>query len=261
MEYIKGKELFEVLNELHIFNLFQAKFYSASILCAVEYLHKRNLIYRDIKPENILVTDNGYIKLIDFGTCKEIDERTSTVIGTPHYMAPEVIMGEGYTKIIDIWSISICLYEFVTGKVPFGEDAEEPIDVYTSILNDDLNIPNTIKDKNLIDLLNKCLNKASSGRLQSIQIILENPFFEEINTEDLVNMSLVAPYIPKLKDTHNIKPIPLKKYLELDKSEYYQENEVKNTFKDHIFLYQIRPNASYFFNFLFIYTIVTIFVH
>ena len=115
MDYIKGRELFDVIRE---------------------YLHERKFIYRDIKPENIMVLGNGYIKLIDFGTAKAITDRTKTIIGTPHYMAPEVILGEGYTFKVDFWSIGICMYEFMCGGVPFGENHEEAMDVYISIINE-----------------------------------------------------------------------------------------------------------------------------
>lgn len=78
----------------------------------------------------------GYLKLIDFGTAKEIVDRTSTIIGTPHYMAPEVVLGEGYNLIVDIWSIAVILYEFVCGCLPFGDDADDPLDVYTAIVKE-----------------------------------------------------------------------------------------------------------------------------
>jgi cGMP-dependent protein kinase len=73
--------------------------------------------------------------LIDFGTAKEITDRTSTIIGTPHYMAPEVVMGEGYNCIVDYWSIAVMMFEFVCGGMPFGDSAEDPLDVYTAIVN------------------------------------------------------------------------------------------------------------------------------
>jgi cGMP-dependent protein kinase len=84
--------------------------------------------------------------LIDFGTAKEIDERTTTIIGTPHYMAPEVVLGEGYGNCIDYWSISVCLYEFMCCKVPFGDTYEDPLDIYSAIINDELTFPTYIKD-------------------------------------------------------------------------------------------------------------------
>jgi cGMP-dependent protein kinase len=76
------------------------------------------------------------MKIIDFGTAKEIIDRTTTIIGTPHYMAPELILGEGYTFSVDFWSISVCMHEFVCGAVPFGESAEDPMEVYISIINE-----------------------------------------------------------------------------------------------------------------------------
>ena len=136
MEYIKGKELFDVIRDIGLLDKPQTQFYGASLMLAVDYLHERRFIYRDIKPENVIVIQNGFIKLIDFGTAKIITDRTSTMIGTPHYMAPEVILGEGYSFQVDMWSIGICMYEFMCGAVPFGENFEDPYDVYLSIMNE-----------------------------------------------------------------------------------------------------------------------------
>ena len=135
MDYIKGKELFDVLRDIGMLNKFQAQFYSASILLAVNYLHERKIVYRDIKPENIMVVTNGFIKLIDFGTAKSMKDRTDTIIGTPDYMAPEVIMGKGYTFKVDYWSIAIMMYEYLCGKTPFGDGLEEPMDIYLAVIN------------------------------------------------------------------------------------------------------------------------------
>ncbi len=136
MDYIKGKELFDVIRDIGLLNKFQTQFYGASIMLAVQYLHERKFVYRDIKPENIMVLENGFIKLIDFGTAKAINDKTKTIIGTPHYMAPEVILGEGYSFKVDFWSIGICMYEFMCGGVPFGENHEEPMDVYLAVINE-----------------------------------------------------------------------------------------------------------------------------
>ncbi len=136
MEYIKGKELFEIIREIGILSKYQTQFYSASLLMAVYFLHKNKYIYRDIKPENVIIMDNGYLKLLDFGTAKEIVDRTSTVIGTPHYMAPEIIKGEGYSFGVDFWSIGICMYEFMFGTVPFGDNEEDPMEVYVLVSNE-----------------------------------------------------------------------------------------------------------------------------
>jgi cGMP-dependent protein kinase len=135
MDYLKGKELFDVIRDIGILNKNEAQFYIGSIMLAVQYLHERKFLFRDIKPENIMVLENGYIKLIDFGTAKEIKDKTKTIIGTPQYMAPEVILGELYSFEIDFWSIGICLYEFCCGCLPFGENEEDPTNIYVSVIN------------------------------------------------------------------------------------------------------------------------------
>jgi len=110
-------------------------------MLGLEFLHDHNTIYRDLKPENCMVDNEGNLKLIDMGTAKVLKEkskssasRTFTIIGTPHYMAPEVITGKGYTMNVDIWSLGICLFEFMCGFVPFGEEAEDPYVIYEEII-------------------------------------------------------------------------------------------------------------------------------
>ena len=91
-------------------------------------MHSNNLIHQDIKPENIMVCETGYIKLIDFGTVKETnssDGTTHTSIGNPHYIAPEVIREDSYNRRVDYWSIGICIYEFLCGKIPFTSDVKD----------------------------------------------------------------------------------------------------------------------------------------
>ena len=134
MDYIKGKELYDVLLEIGVLSKFQTQFYIGSMMLAVKYLHERKFIFRDIKPENTMVLTNGYIKLIDFGTAKVLKDKTNSIIGTPQYMAPEVIMEDYYSYEIDYWSIGVCLYEFYCGNIPFGENVNEPLDIYVEII-------------------------------------------------------------------------------------------------------------------------------
>ena len=136
MDYLKGKELFDIIRDIGILTKAQAQFFIGSIILAVHYLHERKIIFRDIKPENIMVLENGYAKLIDFGTAKEIEDKTKTIIGTAQYMAPEVILGELYSFEIDFWSIGVCLFEFCCGMLPFGENEEDPTNIYASVLNE-----------------------------------------------------------------------------------------------------------------------------
>jgi cGMP-dependent protein kinase len=173
-------------------------------MTAINYLHERKIIYRDIKPENIIVLKNGYLKLIDFGTAKEIEDRTKTIIGTPHYMAPEVILGREYSFPVDFWSISICMYEFICGEVPFGEREEDPMEIYFAIINNELNFDElSIKiDKEFKHIMNKMLDKNPSYRLSNYHSIKNQAWFKDFNWDELSNLNLKAPYIPIIPESN-----------------------------------------------------------
>ena len=100
-EFVRGSDLFDVLRELNIVSERDAKFYTSCIILMLEYLHDRDIVYRDLKPENVMIDEEGYPKLIDFGISKILNERTYTIVGTPHYMSPEVITGKGYSFSAD----------------------------------------------------------------------------------------------------------------------------------------------------------------
>ena len=213
MEYIKGKELWEVIREIGLLNREQTQFYGGSMLLALNYLHKKKIIYRDIKPENIMVNDMGYIKVIDFGTVKEIKERTTTVIGTPHYMAPEIVKGAGYTFQVDIWSIAVCMYEFFCGKLPFGEEYDDPMDVYKAVNKEELKFPPYVHDKEFIDLECKMLKKNPTSRLWQFEQIKEEPYFKNFDWNKLISLSLTPPYKLTFKNEKENSGIPYLAYL------------------------------------------------
>ena len=199
-EYIKGKELWEVIRDIGLLNKEQTQYYGGSILLAIDYLHKQKIIYRDIKPENVMVSIKGYIKIIDFGTVKEIKDRTSTIIGTSHYMAPEITKGEGYSFQVDIWSIAICMYEFFCGKLPFGEDYDDPMDIYRAVSQEELTFPNFVKDEKFIQLMNKMLRKNPTNRLWKFKQIKEDPYFKDFDWNKLISLSYQPPYKLKMKE-------------------------------------------------------------
>ena len=147
-----------------------------------------------------MVNTKGYIKIIDFGTVKEIEDRTSTVIGTSHYMAPEITKGEGYSFQVDIWSIAICLYEFFCGKLPFGDEYEDPIDIYRAVCKEELTFPNFVHDEKFMSLLTKMLKKNPTERLWKFEQINEDPYFIGFEWNKLISLSYPPPYMIKMKE-------------------------------------------------------------
>merc|ERR1719401_2397071 len=140
----------------------QAQFYTGSLVIAIEALWDRNIVYRDLKPENVMLDAQGYLKIIDFGVSKKLGERESrtfTMVGTPHYMAPEIMKGKGYGLEVDLWSLGIMLYEFVCGALPYANDEEEPHVVCSAVLRDPLTFPSWYKDAEGKDLIKGLLTR------------------------------------------------------------------------------------------------------
>lgn len=183
MEFVRGSDLFDVLRVLGLLEEKDCRFYTASLILILEHLHERDIIYRDLKPENVMVDEEGYLKLIDFGTAKIVNGRTYTIIGTPQYMAPEVIIGKGYGVAADYWSLGIILYEFIYGAVPFGEEDEDPYVVYEKVLEHRIKFPSAQEyspaTKQLIEQL---LSKNPAMRIGgSFENLKKHPWFLEFD--------------------------------------------------------------------------------
>jgi len=185
-ELITGGELHAAIRVIPtVLSRAQAQFYTGSLVLVLEEIGDRNIVFRDLKPENVMLDQQGYLKLIDFGIAKKLEEgkcRTYTMIGTPHYMAPEVMRGHGYGTEVDIWSLGVMLFEFVCGYLPFADELDEPTEVCTAVLKDPLSFPSGYKDKagrQLIQgMLTKQPKKRTGGGVYGFEDIKQNEFFK-----------------------------------------------------------------------------------
>ena len=209
IEYINGISLENQIkinikqNKLN--NIEETKFYSAQILLTIDYLHNKYISHRDIKPNNIMIDSNGYLKLIDFGTSKLLNkDYTSTVIGTPHYIAPEILKGKGYSYSCDYWSIGVTIFEIFYGKFPFGNKAKDVLSIYNETMNLPLTFP-IIKNnnnnfnigmKNINILIGNLLKKKVKDRICSFSKIKEEKLFKNFDWDKLIDFKINPPLIP-----------------------------------------------------------------
>lgn len=208
LDYVNGGELFYHLQREKRFSEDRVRFYGAEIVLALEYLHAAGVVYRDLKPENLLLTDEGHICMTDFGLCKEglfsPEDRTETFCGTPEYLAPEVLVGHGYGKAVDWWSFGSLLYEMLTGLPPFySQDVQE---MYRKIMTDKLTFPDFVHP-DARSLLEQLLERDAEKRLTEPNLIKRHPFFKAINWELLYQKKIPPPYMPEVKGKLDISQI------------------------------------------------------
>jgi len=203
--------LMEFVNELNLDdhlskkrtrnNIYETQFYIGSMLLMLDYLQKKHIAHRDIKPSNIMIDANGYLKMIDFGTAKVLKDYTSTIIGTPHYIAPEILQGKGYSLSCDFWSLGICMYEIFYGIYPFGNTANEVIDIYKDVLKKNLAFPTeNSKYANVNSFIKELLTKKVNERLCNVSKLKHKPFFEGFDFNKLNDFQLNPPYKPVKND-------------------------------------------------------------
>jgi serine/threonine protein kinase len=130
-EWVPGGELFHHLDLEGAFDEPKAMFFAANVLLALEFLHSKGIVYRDLKPENLLLDAQGYLKMADFGFAKYVGEdKTFTICGTPDYQAPEVIMRRGTNKAADYWALGVLIFEMLVGDPPFKSLTGDPWDTF-----------------------------------------------------------------------------------------------------------------------------------
>ncbi|EEC19009.1 serine/threonine protein kinase, putative, partial [Ixodes scapularis] len=212
IEFVRGGDLMFHMQRQRRLPEEHARFYSAEISLALNFLHERGIIYRDLKLDNVLLDHEGHIKLTDYGMCKEgirPGDTTSTFCGTPNYIAPEILRGEDYDFSVDWWALGVLLYEMLAGHSPFdimgtSENPDENTEdfLFQAILEKTIRIPRSISVK-AQSVLKGFLNKNPVERLgchptTGFSDIMSHAFFKSINWEQLEGKQVMPPYKPKL---------------------------------------------------------------
>ena len=191
-------------------NLSSASFYAANVLGGLTYLHERGVAYRNLKPENIVMDQRGYLKLTDFSYAKRLvgSETTTTICGNPEYMAPEMVLSRPYNRAVDFWAFGIFLFELLTRSTPF--DHSTTAGVYQRILASDeylnaafsVGFDNDVSLHPVKDLITSLLQSSPAKRLGMLRNgsddVWDHVVFKEFKFQSLNNGNLAAPFIPKL---------------------------------------------------------------
>jgi cGMP-dependent protein kinase len=205
-ELVTGGEVLEALQDLGLLNWSQAQFYTGSIVLALEHLHDKRIAYLDLKSENILIDHQGYIKLIDFGlSVKMIGAQSHHLRGSPHFMAPEMILGQGYDTAVDLWSLGVCLYEFMIGTLPFGNGSSAKSEIFGAVLKGVQDFPSQFKaapgaeasTSMIRGLLTQNPKHRLGGGRAGYKDIKEHLFFTEFHLDDLLARHIKPPYVPR----------------------------------------------------------------
>jgi len=201
LDFLSGGELFFHLSKEVKFSVDRARFYTAELVLAIGHLHSKDIIYRDLKPENVVLDSKGHVCLTDFGLAKKditSSNQTHTFCGTPEYLAPEIIKGKGHGKPVDWWSLGILLYEMLVGLPPFY--SENMNEMYELILKAPLKFPSFVPP-DAQSLLRGLLERDETKRLGSgpsdAKEIMQHPFFASIDWEKLFKKEIDPPFVPE----------------------------------------------------------------
>uniref|UniRef100_A0A0G4G069 Protein kinase domain-containing protein n=1 Tax=Chromera velia CCMP2878 TaxID=1169474 RepID=A0A0G4G069_9ALVE len=200
MEYINGGELFSYLRRQGRLPDQDGRFYASEIVSAFEYLHSMNIVYRDLKPENLLIDAVGHVKITDFGFAKIVEDRTWTLCGTPEYLAPEIIQSKGHGKSVDWWALGILIYEMLAGYPPFYD--ENPFGIYQKVLAGRIDFPKHIdvKPKDLIKrLLTHDLTKRYGCLKNGADDIKKHKWFKGVDWDVVYQRGMAPPFKPSVR--------------------------------------------------------------
>ncbi|XP_059612908.1 serine/threonine-protein kinase N isoform X5 [Phlebotomus argentipes] len=207
MEYAAGGDL---MMHIHtdVFSEPRAVFYASCVVLGLQYLHESKIIYRDLKLDNLLLDTEGYVKIADFGLCKEgmgFGDRTGTFCGTPEFLAPEVLTETSYTRAVDWWGLGVLIFEMLVGESPFPGDDEE--EVFDSIVNDEVRYPRFLSLE-AIAIMRRLLRKNPERRLGSserdAEDVKKQAFFRQIAWDDLLMRKVKPPFVPTIRHLEDV---------------------------------------------------------
>lgn len=205
LDFCPGGELFYHLTKYGKFEEDIARFYFAEVLLALEYLHDNNIVYRDLKPENVLLDVDGHVVLTDFGLSKdhfEKDNLAYSFCGSPEYMSPEMLSETGHGRMNDVYALGCLLYEFLNGLPPHYDADRDTM--FEKIVTKPLAIPSS-NSSEAKDLLKKLLTKNQRSRLGykgGIAEIKKHPFLKSIDFEALSKKEIAPPFIPDIDESY-----------------------------------------------------------
>ncbi|KAI8894225.1 kinase-like domain-containing protein [Globomyces pollinis-pini] len=208
MEYVAGGDLMCHIQEKKRFHQGRARFYACEVLTALQYFHSNNIVYRDLKLDNILLCSDGHIKVADYGICKAnmpFGVTTATFCGTPDYMAPEILMNRKYGVGVDWWSFGVLIYVMLVGRYPFhGEDEN---DILEAILADAIEYPSNLP-KVTLNLLQSLMHKNAARRLgagrDDAEEVKRHPYFTGVDWDALLAKNCTPPFVPVIADAHDV---------------------------------------------------------
>ncbi|XP_077189189.1 serine/threonine-protein kinase N2 isoform X1 [Paroedura picta] len=207
MEYAAGGDL---MMHIHtdVFSEPRAVFYAACVVLGLQYLHEHKIVYRDLKLDNLLLDTEGFVKIADFGLCKEgmgFGDRTSTFCGTPEFLAPEVLTETSYTRAVDWWGLGVLIYEMLVGESPFPGDDEE--EVFDSIVNDEVRYPRFLSTE-AISIMRRLLRRNPERRLgageKDAEDVKKHHFFRLIDWIALLAKKVKPPFVPVIRGREDV---------------------------------------------------------
>jgi|EP00927_Polykrikos_kofoidii_P067026 protein kinase A/protein kinase X len=200
LEYVNGGELFSYLRKEGRLPNDDARFYAGEIVLAFEYLHSMHIVYRDLKPENLLIDCGGHMKITDFGFAKIVEDRTWTLCGTPEYLAPEIIQSKGHGRAVDWWALGILIFEMLAGYPPFYD--ENPFGIYQKVLAGRIDFPRHF-DVKAKDLIKRLLTHDRAKRFGCLKHgaddIKKHKWYKGMDWDCLINRMVRPPFVPGVK--------------------------------------------------------------